>query len=113
MKTASRSSRRATRSRRTARSSTPTASETPSCCPSCFRRPSVLAEPSVGLLDAGMLAVFVHLVGRLAAALAGEAAARRWQLGALVALAAAVAAAALVGRAFFGAVGGFPLADLV
>ena len=78
-----------------------------------FRRPSVLAEPSVWLLDGAMLAVFVLLVGRLAAALAGEGAARRWQLGALVALAAAVAAAALVGRVFFGAVWGFPLADLV
>ena len=78
-----------------------------------FRRPSVLAEPSVWVLHAGMLALFAHLVGRLAAALAGERAARRWQVGALVGLAAALAAAALGGRALFGAVWGFPLADLV
>src|ERR671933_1420269 len=48
-----------------------------------FRRPSVLAEPSVWVLDAVTLALFAHLVGRLAAALAGERAARRWQGGAL------------------------------
>ena len=60
-----------------------------------------------------MLALFVHLVGRLASAIAGEAAARRWQLGALVGLVAAMAVAALIGRAFFAAVWGFPLADLV
>ena len=78
-----------------------------------FRRPSVLTEPSVWFLDASMLALFAHLVGRLAAALAGARAAPRWQLGALVGLAAALAVAALVGRAVFGAVWGFPLADLV
>src|SRR3712207_860967 len=51
-----------------------------------FRSPSVLTEPSVWLLDGAMLALFVHLVGRLASALAGEAPARRWQLGAVAGL---------------------------
>ena len=78
-----------------------------------FRSPSILTEPSVWVLDAAMLAAFVHLVGRLAAVLAGERAARRWQRGALVGLAAALGGAALVGQAVFGAVWGFPLADLV
>ena len=78
-----------------------------------FRGPSVLTELSVWLLDGTMLALFAHLVGRLASALTGERAARRWLLGALVGLAAALTGAALVGRAFFGAVWGFPLADLV
>ena len=82
-----------------------------------FRRPAILTEPGVWILDATMLVLFVHLVGRLAAALAGEAAARRWQRGALlglvVALVVALAVAALIGQAFFGEVWGFPLADLV
>ena len=78
-----------------------------------FRSPSVLTEPSVWLLDGAMLALFVHLVGRLASALAGEAAARRWQLGAVAGLMVTGAVAAFIGRAFFGAVWGFPLADLV
>ena len=78
-----------------------------------FRSPSVLAEPSVWILDGAMLALFVHLVGRLASAIAGEAVARRWQIGVLVGLVAAMAVAALIGWAFFGAVWGFPLADLV
>ena len=37
-----------------------------------FRSPSVLTEPSVWLLDAGMLMVFIYLVGQLATALVGE-----------------------------------------
>ena len=78
-----------------------------------FRGPSVLTEPSVWILDGAMLALFVHLVGRLASATAGEAAARRWQVGALAGLVVTLAVAALIGRAVFGAVWGFPLADLV
>lgn len=78
-----------------------------------FRNPSVLTEPSVWLLDAVMLALFVHLVGRLAAVMVGEGVARRWRFGALVGLAVMMTVAALVGRLFSSALWGFPLADLV
>lgn len=78
-----------------------------------FRRPTVLAEPSVWVLHATMLALFVHLVGRLAAAVAGERAARRWRRAALAGLVAALGIAAAVGQLAFGAVWGPPLADLV
>lgn len=78
-----------------------------------FRNPSVLTEPSVWFLDAVMLVAFVYLVGQLAAAQWGRAAARRWQFGAVIGLGIALAVAALMGWAFFGAVWGFPLADLV
>ena len=78
-----------------------------------FRSPSILTELSVWFLDAVMLVLFVYLVGQLATALVGDQAARRWRFRALAALAAVMMVAALSGQAFFGAVWGFPLADLV
>jgi hypothetical protein len=78
-----------------------------------FRNPSVLAEVSVWVLHAIMLALFVVLVGALATAIAGQGAARRWQRAALGGLLATLAVAGLIGHVAHGAAWGFPLADLV
>jgi hypothetical protein len=74
-----------------------------------FRNPHVLTEPAVWLVHVVMFITFVILVGALASA----ATKRRWQIGAVVALAAAVGVAALIGLVTRGAAWGFPLADLV
>ena len=81
--------------------------------PARFRNPHVLTEPSAWLLHAGMLLLFVLLVGAIAAQLGGRQVARRAQLGTLLALGATVALAGALGQLAYGSVWGFPLADLV
>jgi hypothetical protein len=81
--------------------------------PARFRNPHVLTEPSAWLLHAVMLVAFVLLVGAIASALGGRQVARRAQVGTLVAVAGTVALAGAVGHLAYGAVWGFPLADLV
>ena len=81
--------------------------------PARFRNPHVLTEPSAWLLHAVMLVVFVLLVGAIAAALGGRQVARRAQIGTLLAVAGTVALAGAVGQLAYGAMWGFPLADLV
>ena len=81
--------------------------------PASFRSTSVLSEPSVWVLHAVMLVLFVHLVGYLAATAAGKDAARRWQLSALAGLASALLTAGLIGQFAFDAAWGSPLSDLV
>ena len=79
--------------------------------PSRFRDPHVLSEPSAWLLHLLSVVIVVVLVGVVASALGGRA--RRWQVGAVVALMLVVAVAGAVGAANTGAVWGYPLADLV
>ena len=81
--------------------------------PSRFRDPHVLTEPSAWLIHALSLAVFVLLVGVVAAALGGARAGRRWQVGAVIALVVVTLVAGGIGQIRAGAVWGFPLADLV
>jgi uncharacterized membrane protein len=81
--------------------------------PASFRDPSNLAEPITWVLHVAMLAVFVLLVGQLAASTAGPAAARRWQYAALIGLAVALAAAAVTARIASGAVWASPLPEVV
>ena len=81
--------------------------------PAQFRNPHILSEPLAWLIHTGTLVTFIILVGALAAALGGPRAQRRWQLGAVIASAAAVASAAVIGKTTQGAIWGFPLADLV
>jgi uncharacterized membrane protein len=81
--------------------------------PASFDDPSNLTEPITWLLNGAMLALYVVLVGQLAAATAGAGTARRWQFAALIALAVAVAAAALTAAIASGAVWASPLTDFV
>jgi hypothetical protein len=81
--------------------------------PSSFRDPSNLTEPITWVLHVAMLAVFVLLVGQLAGATVGLAAARRWQLASLVGLAVALAAAAVTARIASGAIWASPLFEVV
>ena len=81
--------------------------------PSSFRDPSNLTEPITWVLHVAMLAVFVLLVGQLAAATAGPAAAPRWQFAALIGLAVALAAAAVIARIASGAIWASPLPEVV
>ncbi len=64
-------------------------------------------------LDLLMFAVFIALVGGLAAALAGRGAKRKWQVRAVAASIGIVAIAAVLGKVTQGSAWGFPLADLV
>jgi hypothetical protein len=66
--------------------------------PASFRDPSNLTEPITWVLHGAMFTVFVLLVGQLAGAIVGPAAVRRWQFGALIALAVLLAAAAVTAR---------------
>jgi hypothetical protein len=72
-----------------------------------------LTEPITWVLHVAMLAVFVLLVGQLAAATVGAAAARRWQLEALIGLAVVLAAAAVTARGASGAIWASPLPEVV
>jgi hypothetical protein len=81
--------------------------------PASFRDPSNLAEPITWVLHGAMVVVFVLLVGQLAAATVGPTAVRRWQLGALIALAVLVAVAGVTSWIASGAVWASPLSDLV
>jgi hypothetical protein len=81
--------------------------------PASFRDPSNLREPMLWVLHGGMLVVFVLLVGQFAGATVGPAFIRRWQTGALIGLALALAAAAVTARIASGAVWASPLTDLV
>lgn len=81
--------------------------------PAQFRNPHILGEPVAWFIHTAMLVTFIILVGALAAALGGRNARRRWQLGAVIALVAAVGSAAVIGKTTQGAIWGFPLADLV
>ena len=78
-----------------------------------FRDPHILSEPSAWFLHLVMFVVFLVLVGGLAETIAGARARRPWQIGAVVALLAALAIAGLIGEVTRGAVWGYPLADLV
>jgi len=78
-----------------------------------FRDPHILGEPNAWFLHLVMFAVFLVLVGALAESIGGVRARRPWQLGAVIALLAALAIAALIGAATRGVVWGYPLADLV
>lgn len=78
-----------------------------------FRNPHILSEPTAWFLHLLMFISFLILVGALATTWAGPAAKRRFQVGAFVASATAVAVAALIGLATRGTTWGFPLADLV
>jgi hypothetical protein len=81
--------------------------------PASFRDPSNLTEPITWVLHVAMLAVFVLFVGQLAGATVGLAAARRWQLAALIGLAVALAAAAVTARIASGALWASPLPEVV
>lgn len=78
-----------------------------------FRDLDILAEPSLWLLGAVTVTLFVHLVGEIARAWQGNAVVRRYRYAALASVVAAVALAAGIGLVASGAAWGFPLADLV
>jgi len=78
-----------------------------------FRNPHILSEPTAWFLHLLMFTTFVILVGALATTLAGPAAKRRFQVGAIGASVTVVAIAALIGLGTRGAAWGFPLADVV
>jgi hypothetical protein len=81
--------------------------------PASFRDPSNLTEPITWVLHGAMLVVFVLLVGQLVGAALDSGAVRRWQLGALIALALLLAAAAVTAWIASGEVWASPLSDLV
>lgn len=81
--------------------------------PASFRDSSNLSEPVTWALHGGMLVVFVLLVGQLAAATVGPAAAPAWQVGALTGLAVLLAAGALTALIISGSVWASPFTDLV
>jgi hypothetical protein len=81
--------------------------------PASFRDSSNLREPITWALHGGMLIVFVLLVGQLAAATAGPAAVRRWQVRALAGLVVVLAAGALTAWLASGDVWATPFADIV
>jgi hypothetical protein len=81
--------------------------------PASFRDPSNLREPITWVLHAAMFTLFVVLAGQLAVARVGPAAVRRWQMRALVALAAVLAAATGAAWLAHGAVWATPLSDVV
>jgi len=78
-----------------------------------FRDPHILTEPNAWFLHVVMLVVFLVLVGTLGETIGGVRARRLWQIGAVIALLAALAIAALIGEVTRGTVWGYPLADLV
>jgi len=73
----------------------------------------VLTEPSAWFLDAMMLIVSDLLVGTIASTLSGSGLVRRAQIGAAAALVGSIVLGGAVGQLAYGAVWGFPLADLV
>jgi hypothetical protein len=81
--------------------------------PASYRDPSNLTEPITWVLNGAMLVVFVLLVGQLVGATLGLGAVRGWQLGAVIALAVLLAAAALTAWFASGEVWASPLSDLV
>jgi hypothetical protein len=76
-----------------------------------FRNPHVLTEPTVWVFTALMYVIFVILVGVVAKSVASPRAARKWQVGAVIASLVAIAGAAVVGAVMSGSAWGFPLAD--
>lgn len=78
-----------------------------------FRNPHILSEPYPWFLHLLMFTTFVLLVGALAAAVSGPTSKRRWQVSAVVASIAVVAAAGTIGEVTQGSVWGVPLADVV
>jgi hypothetical protein len=81
--------------------------------PASFRDSSTLREPITWALHGGMLIVFVLLVGQLATATAGPAAARRSQGRALTGLVVLLTAGALTAWVASGDVWASPVPDLV
>jgi hypothetical protein len=81
--------------------------------PASFRDPSNLTEPITWVLNGAMLVVFVLLVGQLVEATLGAGAVRRWQFGAVIALAVLLAAAAVTAWIASREVWASPLSDLV
>jgi hypothetical protein len=81
--------------------------------PTSFRDSSNLTEPITWALHVGMLVLFVLLAGQLAAAMAGPATVRRWQIGALAGLALVLGAGALTAWIASGDLWSSPLPELV
>jgi hypothetical protein len=78
-----------------------------------FRNAHILTEPSAWLLHALMAVIYILLIGALAQAAWGGRSARRAQLIAAVVLGGSLGITGLIGQFVYGAVLGFPLADLV
>ena len=81
--------------------------------PGSFRGPSNLLEPSLLVLDAIMLALFVNLVAVIARMMGGIGFASRSRGLAVVVLVVAVSVAAVTSQAAHGTVWDSPLSDLV
>jgi hypothetical protein len=81
--------------------------------PTSFRDSSNLTEPITWALHVAMLVLFVLLTGQLAAAIAGPATVRRWQMRALAGLALVLGAGALTAWIASGEVWSSPLPELV
>jgi hypothetical protein len=78
-----------------------------------FRGLTILDEFGVWLITGVTIVLFVHLVGELVRALAGDRVAVRARILASLGLALAIAATAAAGQLASGHAWGFPLADLV
>jgi hypothetical protein len=78
-----------------------------------FRGLSILDEFGVWLITTVTIVLFVHLVGELVRALAGDPVALRARILASLGLAMAIAVAAAAGQVASGDAWGYPLADLV
>jgi hypothetical protein len=78
-----------------------------------FRGLAILDEFGVWLITGVTIVLFVHLVGELVRALAGDRVAVRARILASLGLALAIAATAAAGQLASGHAWGFPLADLV
>jgi hypothetical protein len=81
--------------------------------PTSFRDSSNLTEPITWALHVVMLVLFVLLTGQLAAAMAGPATVRRWQMRTLAGLALVLGAGALTAWIESGEVWSSPLPELV
>ncbi len=81
--------------------------------PASFRGARNLTEPSLLVLDALMLALFVSMVGVVATSLRPRAPTERWSLATLAVAGAAVALAAALSQVAHGTIWDSPLSDLV
>ena len=81
--------------------------------PGSFRGPNNLLEPSLLVLDAVMVALFVNLVAVIATLVSGRDAGSRSRIVAFVVLLVAVGAAAVMSQTAHGTVWDSPLSDVV